>query len=289
MKYGAENYSLILFFSPFSCTIRFAFYTAMPFTKVADFNVNYQAPQGIPNTDHKLIMLLVHGAGGSSQHWEPMISQLDRSLFPLAVDLPGHGATSGTVPESVEEAASFLANFLTALNITSPICYVGQSLGGLIGLQFALDYPQRIQQLVVMATAARIQLHPDFLSSALSDEWDLPTLSQSFSPEVPESLKSLVLNDFKQTRLSKDAFDFMGVSQVDLSDSISNIKIPTLILTGDDDVIISPRKGKLLQKSIPDARLVTLPGTGHYLQVEQPIKVAEEIEGFLLNIPGVAL
>jgi pimeloyl-ACP methyl ester carboxylesterase len=261
----------------------------MPSVKVADLNVNYQAPQGIPNADNKLIMLLVHGAGGSSQHWQPMLSQLDRSIFPLAVDLPGHGATSGTVPESVEEAASFLDIFLTTLNIKSPVCYVGQSLGGLIGLQFALSYPQRIKRLVVMATAAKIQLHPDFLSSALSEKWDLSTLSQSFSSEVPESLKNLVLNDFKQTRLSKDAFDFMGVSQIDLSDSISNIKIPTLILTGDDDVIISPRKGKLLQKSIPNARLVTLPGTGHYLQVEQPIKVAEEIEEFLLGIPGIAL
>jgi pimeloyl-ACP methyl ester carboxylesterase len=259
----------------------------MPFIKVADLNVNYQAPHGIPDADNKLITLLVHGAGGSSQHWQPLLSQLDSNIFSLVVDLPGHGATSGTVPESIEEAADFLSSFLSALNIKGPVCYVGQSLGGLIGLQFTLSYPQRVKRLVLMATAAKIQLHPDFLDSALSGEWNLLTLSQSFASEVLELSRNLVLDEFKYTRLSKDASDFMGVSQIDLSNSISNIQVPTLILTGDDDVIISPRKGKLLQKNIPNARLVTLPDAGHYLQVEQPAKVAEEIEHFLLGVPAI--
>jgi pimeloyl-ACP methyl ester carboxylesterase len=259
----------------------------MPLVEVADFTVNYQAPQGIPNADNKLLTLIVHGAGGSSKHWLPMLSHLDSNIYPLVVDLPGHGATSGGVPESIEEAANFLTSFLTALNIKGPVCYVGQSLGGLIGLQFTLSYPQRVKQLVLMATAAKIQLHPDFLGSALSGEWNLLTLSQSFAPEVPQSLRNLVLDEFRHTRLSKDASDFMGVSRIDLSNSISNIQIPTLILTGDDDVIISPRKGKLLQKNIPNARLVTLTSTGHYLQVEQPLKVAEELENFLLGMPAL--
>ena len=45
--------------------------------KVADYNVNYQAPQGIPKSDTLPIILLVHGAGGSSRHWQPMLSQFE--------------------------------------------------------------------------------------------------------------------------------------------------------------------------------------------------------------------
>lgn len=255
----------------------------MPIVKVADYEVNYQAPQGLPN-DTESLMLLVHGAGGSSRHWQPMLSELD-SKFPVAVDLPGHGATSGIVPNSIEAAADFLAGFLSALDIKQPIYYVGQSLGGLIGLQFALSYPQRVERLVLMTTSAKIQLHPDFLTSALKGEWDLATLSQSFAPEIPESVKNLVLNEFKYTRLDPDATDFMGISQVDLTEATNTIKIPTLIVTGGDDVIISPRKGKLLKKQLPDARLVNIADAGHYVQVEQPSKVAREIEGFLLSEP----
>jgi pimeloyl-ACP methyl ester carboxylesterase len=255
----------------------------MPFIKVADLNIHYQAPQGLPASGDKPLILLVHGAGGSSRHWQPLLFRLESKVIPLAVDLPGHGATSGTVPNSVEIAADVLDAFLSALGIERPICYIGQSLGGLIGLQFALKYPQRVERLIVMATAAKIQLHPDFLASALSGEWDLSTLRQSFAPQVPESLKDLVLHEFQHTRLSNDATDFMGLSQIDLQEVIANIQIPTLILTGDDDVIISPRKGKQLQKQLPHAQLVNISGAGHYLQVEEPTKVAEEIQGFLLD------
>lgn len=257
----------------------------MPSIKVADFNVNYQAPQGIPKCDREPIMLLVHGAGGSSRHWLPMLSQLNADIFPVAVDLPGHGETSGTALHDFKAVAEFLDSFLTALKIKQPIYYVGHSLGGLIGLQFALNYPQRVKQLVVMATSAKIKLHPDFLTSALSGEWDLATLRQSFAPEVPEPSKNLVLNEFKHTRLDSAADDFMGVSQVDLGDEVASLQIPTLIITGSDDVIISPRKGILLRKQIPDARLVNIPGAGHYLQVEEPGKVAQVIEEFLLSVP----
>jgi pimeloyl-ACP methyl ester carboxylesterase len=255
----------------------------MPFIKVADLNTHYEAPQGLLASNDRPLILLVHGAGGSSRHWQPLLFRLNSKIISLAVDLPGHGATSGTVPNSVEIAADFLDAFLTALGIKQPICYVGQSLGGLIGLQFALKYPQRVERLVLMATAAKIQLHPDFLASALSSEWDLSTLRQSFAPQIPESLKDLVLHEFQHTRLSPDATDFMGLSQIDLQKAIANIQIPTLILTGDDDVIISPRKGKQLQKQLPHAQLVNISGAGHYLQVEEPTKVAEEIQSFLLG------
>jgi pimeloyl-ACP methyl ester carboxylesterase len=257
----------------------------MPFIKVSGLNVYYQASQGLPPYSDKPLILLVHGAGGSSCHWQPMLSQLSSNISSLALDLPGHGKTSGTVPDSVEDTADFLADFLSALNITQPVCYVGQSLGGLIGLQFALSYPQQVERLVLMTTASKIQLHPDFLASALSGEWDLSTLGQSFADKIPETSKNLVLNEFKHTRLAKNASDFMGVSSIDLTQAIANMTIPTLILTGDDDVIISPRKGKLLQKQIPNAHLVNIPGAGHYLQIEEPTRVAEEIAGFLLSVP----
>jgi pimeloyl-ACP methyl ester carboxylesterase len=255
----------------------------MPFIKVADLNTHYEAPQGLPASNDRPLILLVHGAGGSSRHWQPLLFRLNSKIISLAVDLPGHGATAGIVPNSVEIAADFLDAFINALGIKQPICYVGQSLGGLIGLQFALKYPQRVEKLVLMTTAAKIQLHPDFLASALSGEWDLSTLRQSFAPQVPESLKDLVLHEFQHTRLSDDATDFMGLSQTDLQEAISTLSIPTLILTGDDDVIISPRKGKQLQKQLPHAQLVNISGAGHYLQVEEPTKVAEEIQSFLLG------
>lgn len=249
--------------------------------KVGGLVVHYDAPQGLPTSESDPILLLVHGAGGSSRHWQPMIAKLGEGLFPLAIDLPGHGATEGYVPNTIAASADFLNAFLDELEIKRPICYVGQSMGGLIGLQFALAYPARVERLVLMATAARIPLHPDFLQQALSGQWDMTLLRPSFHPDVPEDIKEIVLNEFQHTRFNADASDFMGVSLVDLSNDISALRVPTLIITGDDDVIISPRKSTVLQRQIPGSRLVTVPGAGHYLHVEESAKVAEEVTHFL--------
>ena len=264
----------------------------MPLIKVGGLGVHYDAPWGLPPKDtgdlapHKVVML-VHGAGGSSRHWEPTIKSLGeggskQQWFLIAPDLPGHGATEGYVPNSIDAVATFLKAFLDELEIRHPICYVGQSMGGLIGLQFALSYPNLVERLVLMATAARIQLHPDFLGQALTGKWDMTFLGQSFHPETTEDAKELVLGEFQYTRMSSDASDFMGVSTMeDLSNAISALQVPTLILTGDDDVIISPRKSSILQRKISGSRLVTVSGAGHYLHVEKHARVAEEVMRFL--------
>ena len=249
--------------------------------KVGNFNVHYNAPRGLPTSESEDMLLLVHGAGGSSRHWEPMIPLLGEAVFPVAVDLPGHGGTDGYVPDSIDAVATFLDDFLEQLGVKRPLCYVGQSMGGLIGLHFALAYPNRVFALVLMATAARIQLHPDFLEQAISGQWDMALLRPSFHPDIPEHLKELVLNEFQYTRLRGDTPDFMGVSSVDLTNAIAEIQVPALILTGDDDVIISPRKSTILQRQISGSCLVTVPGAGHYLHVEKPEIVAQEVMHFL--------
>lgn len=255
--------------------------------KVGGLSVHYNALRGLPTSEQRdsaslsKVLLLVHGAGGSSRHWEPMLPSIESSFFPIALDLPGHGATDGYVPDSISAVAAFLKAFLIELGISGPICYVGQSMGGLIGLQFTLDYPDLVDRLVLMATAARIQLHPDFLEQAVSGQWNMTLLRESFGSEIPEDVKELVLSTFQHTRTPADASDFMGVSAIDLSDAITSVQVPTLILTGEDDVIISPRKSTLLQRQISGSRLVRVPGAGHYLHVEKPSIVAAEVMHFL--------
>ena len=249
--------------------------------KVGEQMVHYNAPRGLPKQSSEHLVMLVHGAGGSGRHWDPLIAKLGPTIFPIAVDLPGHGTTDGWVSDSIEAAAAFIYEFLSELGVERPVCYVGQSMGGLIGMQFALAHSAWVERLVLISTAARIQLHPDFLSQAITGQWDLASLRQSFAPEVPEHLKDVVLNEFQHTRCQTGASDFMGVGRIDLSEAISALRMPTLILTGDDDVIISPRKSKILQRQIPESRLVIVPGAGHYLNVEKPAILAEEIERFL--------
>lgn len=258
----------------------------MPFIQCGELEIYYNAPRGLPASSSDQLVLLVHGAGGSSRHWEPVLAvwtatPLPEQIFPVALDLPGHGNSSGTVLKSVAAIAEFLNAFLDQLHIKNPICYIGHSAGGLLGLQFALSYPDRVAQLVLIATFAQIQLHPDFLQQALTGAWDYPALQQSFAPEVPEELQHLVLHEFQHLRLSSNVNDFMDLSNVDLRSALSGLQVPALIITGDDDVIISPRKSKLLHRELPMAELVTIPAAGHYVHVERAATVAVAIDTFL--------
>ncbi|MCY7321939.1 MAG: alpha/beta hydrolase [Phormidesmis sp. CAN_BIN36] len=258
----------------------------MPLVQCNGLETHYLAPWGLPTSSADQLVLLVHGAGGSSRHWEPMLKawfekSLPNRVFLVAIDLPGHGNSGGTVLSSVSAIADFLNTFLDTLEIHQPVCLVGHSAGGLLGLQFTLSYPQRVDRLMLIATSACIQLHPDFLHQAVTQNWDYVTLEQSFSPEIPEALKQLVLKEFQHLRLSPDADDFMDLNQVDLRPALSQLTLPITIVTGDDDVIISPRKSKLLQKELPHAELVIVPGGGHYVQVEQAAAIATVLTNFL--------
>lgn len=258
----------------------------MPHIQCSELDICYLAPWGLPTSSSDQVILLVHGAGGSSRHWEPLLkawfeSSLPDGVFPVAIDLPGHGKSGGTVLKSVTAIADFLNVVLDELEIKQPVCLIGHSAGGLLGMQFALNYPQRVDRLVLIATSACIQLHPDFLHQATTGDWDYEMLQQSFSAEIPDVLKQLVLDEFRHLRLSLDASDFMDLSSVDLRPALSELTMPIAIVTGDDDVIISPRKSKLLQRDLPHAELVIIPGGGHYVQVEQASRVAAVLTNFL--------
>ena len=81
-------------------------------------------------------------------------------------------------------------------------------------------------------------------------------------------------------RLASDSAAFMNLENVDLRGKVSTLTVPTLIITGDDDVIISPRHSRFLHKEIPYSTLMVVPHGGHYVHVEQPERVAEALNRF---------
>ena len=102
----------------------------------------------------------------------------------------------------------------------------------------------------------------------------------SFGSGTPREAQDLVLNELPKTRLSEGATGFMD--ELDLREQVSALSaVPTLIVTGDDDVIISPRHSRQLHQKIAGSTLLVVPGGGHYLQVEQPERIAGAISQFL--------
>ena len=254
----------------------------MSYALVGSISIYYELPHGLPTSASHSLALFVHGAGGSSQHWGPSLQYLSACVFPLLIDLPGLGRSGGTVPRTVGDAARFLEQFLAQLGIAPPVACIGHSLGGLVVQQFALNASAWVSRLVLVATAARIRPHPDFQNAALTGRWDLEALRACFGDGISCEVQDLVLNELLKVRLSEGATGFMD--EPDLREQISALSsIPTLIVTGDNDIIISPRHSRSLHLKIAGSTLLIVPKGGHYVQVEQPELIASAISQFLCS------
>jgi pimeloyl-ACP methyl ester carboxylesterase len=247
--------------------------------EVDGYRLAYLAPRGLPPRGEPTV-LLVHGVGGSAVQFEPVLERLRRDVVPVAVDLPGHGRSDGVVLSSVQALVAVLTSFLAAFRIERLACYVGHSFGGLIGLELARQHPARVDRLVLLASAARLRLHPDLLEQAATGRWELARFERSFAGDVPASQRRAVLDDLTRLRLGPDRQALATLGRASVQD-LDSIRAPALCVVPDEDVILAPRHGAALAAGLPDARLVRVPGAGHYVHVERPDVVASALNAFM--------
>ena len=122
--------------------------SAYQFVDVGGIRVRYARKGEAPPT-----VLLIHGFGGDLDNWLFNIDALSQQSTVVALDLPGHGQSDRTLPgRTLGELARFVIRFLDALEIRSAHL-VGHSLGGAIAAQMALDHPDRVESLALIASA----------------------------------------------------------------------------------------------------------------------------------------
>jgi pimeloyl-ACP methyl ester carboxylesterase len=228
---------------------------------------------------------LVHGTGGSSEVWTHQLEGLADLGRIVALDLPGHGRSDGSIPKTIEDAAAVVAGFLDALGVTRVIIG-GHSMGGAIAQQFALSCPERLDGLVLIGTGARLRVLPRLLDLLMTDcaaGVDL-LMSLAVGAKAPAELRAalhrstadnppgVVLADLQAC----DAFDVMG--------RISTVDTPTLVICGDEDQLTPPKYSRFLGQRIAGARVVVVAGAGHYVQVEKPRETTAAIHEFLVGL-----
>jgi len=97
-------------------------------------------------------VILIHGAGGNHLYWPPELRRL-AGFRVLALDLPGHGKSSGVGLQSIRDYASSLMTYMDAVGLSRAVI-VGHSMGGAIALTLCLDHAERVAGLGLIATGA---------------------------------------------------------------------------------------------------------------------------------------
>jgi pimeloyl-ACP methyl ester carboxylesterase len=226
-------------------------------------------------------VLLIHGAGENHLVWPIGLRRLPGTIV-YAIDLPGHGKSTGTGRSTIDAYTEWLMSFLEALQVPAAV-FIGHSLGGAITQQAALTHPDRTAALVLVATGARLRVAPQLLAQAQNDfpaavalagqwEWgsaaneELKRLGQQ---QLLANTPAVLLNDYRAC----DAFD--------VREKLKTITAPTLIVAGEADQMTPLKHAAFMAEQIPQARLSVMPEAGHMVMLEAADAVTQVITDFL--------
>jgi pimeloyl-ACP methyl ester carboxylesterase len=183
-----------------------------------------------------------------------------------------------------------LADFVDWYRLENPLL-MGVSFGGVLALEFAARYAYRVQKLIVQGAGARYEhgLLPRVASAVLSRfplPSDNPFINQFFNllfggKQKPGPLFEFVTQQCWQTDQSVMAYRLQLLEQYDLGPRLAHVRVPTLLLTGERDLLVSPESLAELTDGLPDAESCQLPGCGHLAFVTHPACVAAEVRRFV--------
>ena len=228
-------------------------------------------------------LLFVHGAGASSAVWLGMLHRLARSRRSVALDLPGHGRSEGRV-QSI--AAMRDAVGLTAATLClGRSVLVGHSMGGLVALAAALEWPDKVAGLVLVGSAARIGVGEPFLRTVRDEwpRWPAFLAEGAYSPETPAEVRRRGASIACAASHEQTLADYVALAQVDFRPRLAELELPTLVVHGAHDVMALPKWGRAAAEAIPGARYLELPRCGHMPMHEQPGALAEALRAFVTS------
>jgi pimeloyl-ACP methyl ester carboxylesterase len=240
-------------------------------------------------------VVLIHGFSDSWRSFEEMLGRwpLDAHDAPVyALDLRGHGRSSE--PEAggyaMDDFAADVTAFLDALGIERAVV-VGHSMGGLVAQALAVAYPDRVDRLVLISTAASMVGHPVLAEmgpaiEAFADDESAPLefvldfqASTFHTPPAPHVLYRYAAESLRlRGAVWKGAIAGMGGA--DYRSRLAAVAAPALMLWGEEDGVFSRAEQEELCALLPDATLRTYPGAGHALNVERADEVADAICAF---------
>jgi pimeloyl-ACP methyl ester carboxylesterase len=200
-------------------------------------------------SDEQRVLVFLPGAAGDSEFWLPVATRLPEAWDTTLLSWPG----AGNQPH--DPGVSGFGDLIdrVARRLHGPTDLIAQSMGGAIALALALDHPQWVRRLVLVATSGGIDV-----GQFGASDW-----REDYRAEYPT------------------AASWITEDRVDYTDSLPMVRAPALLLWGDEDPISPVEVGWRLAQLLPHSELRVLPGGTHSLAHDRPDEVARLIRGHL--------
>jgi len=253
--------------------------------QINENEIYYISSDEIDNS--KPTLLLLHGAGQSHLTWKYQVESLSslNDFNFLIPDLTGHGKSKGEGLKSVSEYTEFAKKLIDELGLKEVI-FVGHSMGGAIAQVLTLDHPEYLKAIILVCTGAWMRVARETLLAVKNNyETFCDILStRSFTEKTPEILKT----KFKEGLLNTDQNvvynDLIACNNFDISDKVSEINIPTLIIAGKEDILTPVKYSEYLNHQIYDSELTFIEGSGHFVMQEKQEEFNEIILNFIKEL-----
>jgi 3-oxoadipate enol-lactonase len=238
-------------------------------------------------------IVFLHGVGSDKSVWRPQLEHFGKSRRALAFDYPGYGHSDPAIRGTTRDdyAAIILAAMDELGARRAHVC--GLSLGGVVAIAMNHIAPERCASLILADTFA---VHPEgraIYERSLTGSENLPAMAEArvdillAQPAAPRVRREVVET---MSRISPAAY-CIGAEAVwlaDQRDRAGAIRVPTLVLVGDQDLVTPVDLSSELVDLIPDARMQVIEEAGHLSNLERPDDFNRVVEAFLSEVDPVA-
>jgi pimeloyl-ACP methyl ester carboxylesterase len=235
-------------------------------------------------------VVLIHGVGGNASNWDEIVPYLPHSKV-VTLDLRGHGSSPPIrSPITVFDFARDVAQQMDALGMGAA-SVAGFSLGGQVAQALALEHPQRVSRLALIATVSgrteaeragaqgRIALLKEKGLAAIAEVNRERWFTPRFQAEHPDKV-GLRVSQLLQTDAESYLHAFTAFARDDLAERLGEIRAPTLIIAGEHDAAATPRMAQSMHERIAGSSIHILRGLRHSLLIEAPDQVGPLLARF---------
>lgn len=262
----------------------------MPIAKLENLDIYYEIiGKGEP-------LVMIRGLGSNVDHWYEQAPVLSKKYQLLVFDNRGIARSSDPGgPFSSRDMANDTVALMEKVGIQSAHV-LGYSMGGMVAQEMALNYPEKVNGLILVATdcgiTQRIKARPEAsrLFSQMvalgTAEAKLAAAACLYAKQTFESKTEVIERHNEVSMRFPASPDMMSrqweaITQHDACGRLQNISSPTLTLTGSEDVLIPPENAKMMAEKIPDARTMAIDNGGHLFLIEQPQQFNTAVIEFL--------
>lgn len=224
-------------------------------------------------------ILIFHGWGSNSDNWQKVGDLLTEKGFRVIIpDLPGFGKSQEPLEIwGINNYSQFAQKLVDFLNLEK-FYLLGHSFGGVVALKFSLKSPERIKKLFLVS--------PAIIRKKTLKQRIIKKIAKFFS-FLPFQIKKIIYQKILRSDYPLNPGIMRGiylkVTGEEISSHLPKIKIPTVIIWGQEDRITPLAQAYLIKKEIPNSILKIIPGVGHGINLEDPYRLTQFILDSLKN------